>query len=52
MKAITREKSAAGPGLWLKRLGWLLLFWVLGVAALGLVALSLKTVMRMVGLGA
>jgi hypothetical protein len=45
---------AAGPALgarrWCKRIGWLLVFWVLGVAVLGVVALSLKAVMRLVGL--
>ena len=35
---------------WCKRFGWLLLIWLLGVGALGAVALALKLVMRLVGL--
>jgi hypothetical protein len=37
---------------WRKRLGWLLLLWLLGVGALGLVTLLLKLVMRLAGLAA
>ncbi len=35
---------------WLKRLGWLVLIWALSVAAVGLVALALKLLMRASGL--
>jgi hypothetical protein len=37
---------------WRRRLGWLLLLWLLGVGALGLVTLLLKLVMRLAGLAA
>ena len=39
-----------GEHPWRKRVGWLLLLWLLGVTALGLVALLLKFVMRLAGL--
>ena len=35
---------------WCERIGWLLLIWLLGVGALGAVALALILVMRLVGL--
>lgn len=35
---------------WWKRLGWLVLLWLLGVGALGAVALALKLLMRVAGL--
>jgi hypothetical protein len=43
--------SAASPvSKWLLRVAWLLAFWVAGVAAMGVVAFSLRAVMRAVGL--
>lgn len=39
-------------GLWLRRLGWMLLFWVAGVLALGVVALLLRLLMNSAGLTA
>jgi hypothetical protein len=38
-------------GLWGRRIAWLLVIWVLSVGALALVALGLKGVMRLVGMG-
>ncbi|QYF93767.1 DUF2474 domain-containing protein [Massilia sp. PAMC28688] len=38
------------PGPWWKRLGWLILIWVLSVAALGIAAALMKVVMNAVGL--
>lgn len=35
---------------WWKRIGWLLLIWLLGVGALTIVAFALKLVMRLAGL--
>ena len=35
---------------WCKRIGWLLLIWSVSVAALALVALMLKLVMRGIGM--
>jgi len=35
---------------WRKRIGWLLLIWTVSVAALALVALMLKLVMRGIGM--
>jgi len=37
---------------WPKRIGWLIAFWVMGVAALGLVAGVLRLLMNAVGLTA
>ena len=37
-------------GPWWKRLGWLLLLWLLGVGALAVVAVALRQVMRLAGL--
>ena len=42
------ESGAERP--WRKRVGWLVLLWLLGVGTLGLVALLLKLIMRLVGL--
>jgi hypothetical protein len=36
--------------LWLRRLGWLALLWLGGVAALGLVALLLRWLMHAAGM--
>ena len=36
--------------LWLRRVGWLVVLWAGGVAALGVVALLLRFVMRAAGL--
>lgn len=35
---------------WLPRLAWLVLYWTLGVACMGIVAMLLRSLMRMVGL--
>jgi hypothetical protein len=40
------------PTSWWKRVGWLLLIWLLSVGALGLVAAMLRAVMRVAGLTA
>ena len=37
---------------WLARFGWLAVFWIAGVAALGLVAWLLKLAMNAVGMSA
>ena len=37
--------------VWLRRLGWLALYWLAGVAAVGAVTLALRVVMRSVGMG-
>lgn len=37
-------------GLWLRRIGWLVVLWAAGVVALGLVALALRLVMHAAGL--
>ena len=34
----------------LRRIGWLILIWVCSVAALGIVALGMRLVMRMAGM--
>ena len=36
--------------MWLRRVGWLVVLWTAGVAALGLVALALRLVMHAAGL--
>jgi len=35
---------------WLRRLGWMALLWAGGVAGLAVVALVIKTIMRLVGM--
>lgn len=42
-----KEKS---PGLWRKRLMWLLMLWAGSVAALALFAYALKFIMRVIGM--
>ena len=44
--------SAAQRSIWLRRVGWLALIWVLSVAALALVALAFRGVMTAAGLTA
>ena len=46
------DESAAINRPWQKRVGWLVLLWLVGVGTLGLVALLLKFVMQLAGLGA
>ncbi|MEO8507246.1 MAG: DUF2474 domain-containing protein [Betaproteobacteria bacterium] len=42
---------SAGRGrLWLRRFGWLVAYWLLGVLAVGAVAYGLRIVMGWVGL--
>jgi hypothetical protein len=36
--------------LWLRRVGWMLLLWLAGVAMLGLVALLLRLLMHAAGM--
>ena len=36
--------------LWMRRLGWLLALWLVGVAALGLVAWLLRVLMHAAGM--
>jgi len=36
--------------MWAKRVGWLALLWVAGVAALGLVAVLIRVAMRVAGM--
>jgi hypothetical protein len=35
---------------WPQRIGWLVILWLLGVAALGATAIAIKLVMRLAGL--
>lgn len=37
---------------WAKRIGWLIVFWIMGVAALGVVAALLRLLMNAAGLTA
>lgn len=41
----------AGVRMWLKRFGWLVLIWAGSVAALAAMALMLRLLMNMAGLG-
>ena len=45
----TDQRDAGGPG-WVARVGWLILIWLAGVAALGLVAGILRVLMAWAGL--
>ena len=40
----------ASRSQWLRRLGWMALLWAGGVASLALVAVLIKTIMRLVGM--
>ncbi len=44
------EPSSSRGKLWARRVGWLVVFWILGVAAVGAAALVLKLFMRAAGL--
>lgn len=45
------RKSAGAPSrTWFARLAWLVVFWVSGVVAMGLVAIALRMVMHAIGL--
>jgi Protein of unknown function (DUF2474) len=46
-----RTKGDSPARRWLARLAWLGLFWVLGVASMGLIAGLLRALMRAAGLG-
>jgi Protein of unknown function (DUF2474) len=46
-----RAHGDSAPRRWLGRLAWLGLFWILGVAGMGLVAGLLRALMRAAGLG-
>ena len=54
MRHLAAEKSMtrSGARVWCKRIGWLVAIWMLSVAALGIVALALKGIMRLAGLSA
>jgi len=41
--------AVRGP-LWLRRAGWLVVYWLLGVAAVGAIAYGLRLIMGWVGL--
>jgi Protein of unknown function (DUF2474) len=45
-----RASAASPSSKWRVRLAWLVVFWVSGVAGMGLVAFLLRTVMRAIGL--
>jgi len=44
------HRTQPGREGWRKRVGWLVLIWLLSVAALGVVAAALKVIMRIAGL--
>ncbi len=41
--------STGGKGIWLRRVGWLVLIWAASVAALGVAAWVLRLIMQGVG---
>lgn len=45
-------RAAARPGIWLRRLGWLVLIWTASVGALAAVALLFRLAMTMAGMTA
>jgi hypothetical protein len=47
----TRDKQKPHWASWPRRIGWLLLIWCGSVAALGTVALGLRLLMRLIGMG-
>ena len=46
----TRARGGLMRVLWLRRIGWMALLWLGGVAALGLVALALRLLMHAAGM--
>ncbi|WP_316153930.1 DUF2474 domain-containing protein [Cupriavidus sp. BIC8F] len=45
-----RQRTGTGGGIWLRRIGWLVLIWAASVAALGVAAWVLRIIMQGVGL--
>lgn len=45
-----KESEARRAPLWLRRIGWMVLLWLGGVATLAMVAFLLKMVMRAAGM--
>jgi hypothetical protein len=45
-----QQPAARAARKWFSRIGWLLLIWCASVAALGVVALGLRLVMRLAGM--
>jgi hypothetical protein len=43
-------RAATGHRLWLRRLGWLLLIWLLSVAVLGILSALLRGIMNFAGM--
>ena len=50
MAAPTQQACASESPHWLRRVGWLILIWLISVLALGIVALGFRVVMGWVGL--
>jgi len=46
----TPAAPGAGPRLWFKRVGWLVLIWALSVAALGVAAGLMRLFMHALGM--
>lgn len=47
---MTSLEQRPACGTWCKRIGWLVLIWLLSVSALGVIAAALKGIMRLAGL--
>jgi uncharacterized membrane protein len=43
-------EQGAGRRLWARRVGWLLILWVGGVASLAVIAFLMRMIMRMAGM--
>lgn len=52
VRQVPMSLASGAPKSWLKRFGWLALIWVLGVAALGIVAVIFRLLMNAAGLTA
>lgn len=52
MPTTDERRVQVTPGCWVRRLVWLGWFWISGVAAMALVALLLRVLMRAAGLSA
>lgn len=50
MARVPLQRTSTAPKSWVKRIGWLVLIWVVSVAALGTVAYLFRFLMGLAGL--
>ncbi|KAA0972698.1 DUF2474 domain-containing protein [Aureimonas fodinaquatilis] len=50
MARVPLQRTSTAPKSWVKRVGWLVLIWVVSVTALGTVAYLFRFLMKLAGL--